>query len=63
MGWLYGFKLYLIINDKKEIFSFYLTKANVDGRNIKVISSLTENIFGKLFGDRGISHKHWQNSY
>ena len=53
MGWFYGFKLHLIINDKGEILSFYLTKANVDDRNLKVISSLTENIFGKLYGDRG----------
>ncbi|MBI1305584.1 MAG: IS982 family transposase [Bacteroidetes bacterium] len=53
MGWFFGFKLHLIINDKGEILSFYLTKANVDDRNLKVITSLTENIFGKLFGDRG----------
>lgn len=53
MGWFYGFKLHLIINDRGEILSFYLTRANVDDRNLKVISSLTENIFGKLFGDRG----------
>lgn len=58
MGWFFGFKLHLIINDKGEILSFYLTKANVDDRDMKVISSLTENIFGKLFGDRGyISQK------
>ena len=53
MGYFFGFKLHLIINDKGEILSFYLTKANVDDRNLKVISSLTENIFGKLYGDRG----------
>lgn len=48
----------MIINDKGEILSFYLTKANVDDRNMNVIQSLTENIFGKLFGDRGyISQK------
>ncbi len=58
MGWFFGFKLHLIINDKGEILSFYLTKANVDDRNMKVMSALTENIFGKLFGDRGyISQK------
>jgi hypothetical protein len=57
MGWFYGFKLHLIINDKGEILSFYLTKANVDDRNIKVINSLTENIFGKLYGDRGYVSK------
>lgn len=53
MGWFFGFKLHLIINDQGEILSFYLTKANVDDRNLKVITSLTENIFGKLFADRG----------
>jgi len=53
IGWFYGFKLHLIINDKGEILSFYLTKANVDDRNFKVMKSLTENIFGKLFGDKG----------
>lgn len=57
MGWFYGFKLHLIINDKGEILSFYLTKANVDDRNIKVISSLTENIFGSIYGDRGYISK------
>ena len=53
IGWFYGFKLHLIINDKGEILSFYLTKGNVDDRDIKVMKSLTENIFGKLFGDKG----------
>jgi hypothetical protein len=57
MGWFYGFKLHLIINDKGEILSFYLTKANVDDRNLKVISSLTENIFGSIYGDRGYISK------
>lgn len=57
LGWFYGFKLHLIINDKGELLSFYLTKANVDDRNIKVIQSLTEDIFGKLFGDKGYISK------
>lgn len=58
MGWFYGFKLHLIINDQGELLSFYLSKANVDDRNLKVLSSLTQNIFGKLYGDRGyISQK------
>lgn len=53
IGWFYGFKLHLIINDRGEILSFYLTKANVDDRHLRVMKSLTENIFGKLFGDKG----------
>ncbi|MDE5583919.1 MAG: IS982 family transposase [Ruminococcus sp.] len=53
MGWFYGFKLYLIINDKGEILSFCLTSGNVDDRNEAVMESLTKEIFGKLFADRG----------
>jgi hypothetical protein len=57
MGWFFGFKLHLIINDKGEILSFYLTKGNTDDRNIKVMTTMTENIFGKLFGDKGYISK------
>lgn len=52
-GWFYGFKLHLVVNDKGEILSFYLTPGNVDDRNLEVIKSLTKKLFGKLFGDRG----------
>ncbi len=57
IGWFFGFKLHLIINDKGEILSFYLTKGNVDDRNIKLMTSMTEQIFGKLFGDKGYISK------
>jgi len=57
IGWFYGFKLHLIINDKGEILSFYLTKGNVDDRNAKVITQMTKEIFGKLFGDKGYISK------
>ena len=53
IGWFYGFKLHLIINDRGEILSFYLTKGNVDDRDHKVMKSMSENIFGYLFGDKG----------
>lgn len=53
IGWFFGFKLHLIINDKGEILSFYLTKGNVDDRNIRVMTSMTKELFGKLFGDKG----------
>jgi hypothetical protein len=57
IGWFYGFKLHLIINDKGEILSFYLTKGNVDDRNLNVMTSMTQDIFGKLFGDKGYISK------
>ncbi len=60
-GWFYGFKLHLVINDKGEILSFYLTPGNVDDRNPKVIESLAKELFGKLFGDKGYLSKKISN--
>lgn len=57
IGWFYGFKLHLIINDKGEILSFYLTRGNVDDRNLKVLTDMTKQLFGKLFGDKGYVSK------
>ena len=57
MGWFFGFKLHLIINDKGEILNFYLTKGNVDDRDTKTITNMTKEIFGKLFGDKGYISK------
>lgn len=57
MGWFFGFKLHLIINDKGEILSFYLTKGNTDDRDVKAITQMTKEIFGKLFGDKGYISK------
>jgi len=57
MGWFFGFKLHLIINDKGEMLSFYLTKGNVDDRDVKTITKMTEELFGKLFGDKGYISK------
>ena len=57
IGWFYGFKLHLIINDKGEIISFFLTKCNVDDIDLKVMKSMTEKMFGKLFADKGYVSK------
>ena len=56
MGFYFGFKLHLIVNDYGEILNFQVTPANVDDR--KVVPELTEGMIGKLFGDKGyISEK------
>src|SRR5699024_7144114 len=49
MGWFYGFKLHLIINDKGEILSFTITPANVDDRTPLKQEGFIKAIFGKLF--------------
>ena len=51
MGWHYGFKLHLIINDRGELLVFKLTPGNVDDR--VPVPDLAHDLFGKLFGDRG----------
>lgn len=57
MGWFYGFKLHLGINDKGEIIQWLLTPGNVDDREPLKDKRFTERLFGKLFADRGyISH-------
>lgn len=51
VGWYYGFKLHLIVNEHGELLAFQLTPGNVDDR--APVPELTKGIFGKLFGDRG----------
>lgn len=51
VGWYYGFKLHLIINERGELLAFKLTPANTDDR--KPVPDLTQGLLGKLFGDRG----------
>ena len=57
MGYFYGFKLHLIINDKGEILSFTITQANVDDRDPLKHENFLKDIFGKLFGDKGYISK------
>ncbi len=58
MGWFYGFKLHILINDKGEILTFMITQANLDDREPLKNETFLKNIFGKLFGDKGyISQK------
>ena len=53
MGWFYGFKLHLIINDRGEIIQWMLTPGNVDDREPLKNDRFTKKLFGKLFADRG----------
>ena len=51
MGWFFGFKLHLVINDCGEIIDFRLTPGNVDDR--KAVPKMAHKLWGKLFGDKG----------
>jgi len=51
MGWFFGFKLHLVINNQGEIMNFKITKGNICD-NVPVLE-LVKHLSGKLFGDRG----------
>ena len=51
MGWFYGFKLHLVVNDRGELLGIHFTPGNVDDR--VPVPILAQRLFGKLFGDRG----------
>ena len=53
MNCLFGFKLYLIINDKEEILNFMFTSGNADEREPLKQSKFLENIKGKFCVDKG----------
>jgi hypothetical protein len=51
VGWFYGFKLHLIVNDRGEFLACRLTPGNVDDR--RPVPHLIARLWGKLFGDKG----------
>jgi hypothetical protein len=53
MGWFFGFKLHITVNDQGQITSFLLTPGNTPDNNIPVVTKLVERLTGKLFGDKG----------
>ncbi len=51
LGWGYGFKLHLLIDDTGDLLACRLTAANVDDR--VPVSQLLKAVQGQVFGDRG----------
>lgn len=53
MGYFYGFKLHLIINEMGEILNFVITPGNVDDRTPLRDAKFISKIANKLFADKG----------
>jgi hypothetical protein len=55
MGWFYGFKLHLVVNEQGELLACQLTPGNTAGAPWarKPVPTLAQRLFGKLFGDKG----------
>lgn len=51
IGWFFGFKVPLVINDRGELLAVRITAGNVDDRS--PVRALCRGLFGKLFGDKG----------
>ncbi len=56
MGWFYGFKLHLIINEKGDLLGFQLTPGNTDDRQ-PLWEFSGDRFFGTLYGDKGYISK------
>lgn len=55
MGYFYGFKLHIVVNDKGEIMAFKLTDSKTDYR--ACVDDLTQGLTGKIVGDKGYIKK------
>jgi Transposase DDE domain len=51
MGWFFGCKLHLMINDEGELLAFRVTTGEVDDR--EPVKAMAEELWGCLYGDRG----------
>lgn len=57
MGWFYGFKLHIVVNDKGELLDFIITQANVDDRTPIKQDNFLKRVFGSLYADKGYLSK------
>lgn len=62
MGWFFGFKLHLVVNEKGDLLGLTITPGNTDDR--VPVESMTRRLWGKLFGDKGyISQSLFERLY
>lgn len=55
MGWFFGFKLHIIVNEIGELLAFKITRGNTNDQI--PVKELCKGITGKLFGDKGYISK------
>ena len=51
VDWFFGFKLHLVVNDRRELLNVILTPGNTDDRT--PVLKLLQQLFGKVFADKG----------
>lgn len=63
MGWFYGLKIHLVINNLGEIISFELTAGNVADNNQDLLKKLLHQLDGCCVGDKGYLSKLFSYFY
>ena len=57
MGYFFGFKLHIVINEKGELLNFVITPGNTDDREPLKNPSFIKALKGKLYADKGYISK------
>jgi hypothetical protein len=52
MGWFFGLKAHLVINQYGELINFMITPGNVSDNNASLLPQLLTDLQGQCFGDR-----------
>jgi len=55
MGWYFGFKLHLMVNDQGELLAFRVSPGEGDDRD--PVARMAKELWGHLYGDRGYISK------
>ena len=64
MGYFFGFKLHIIVNDRGEMIDFVITPGNVDDRQPLKEANFLKKVAGKLFADKGyVSQKLFETLF
>ena len=53
MGYFFGFKVHLVVNNKGELLNFVITRGNVDDRQPLKDPRFIETLAGNLYADKG----------
>ncbi len=57
VGYFFGFKLHIVVNDMGDILDFVITPGGIDDRQPLKDSNFLKNVSGKLFADKGYISK------
>lgn len=53
VGWFFGFKLHLIINQYAQIVKFQITSGRVADNNSHLLEKIFSDLKGVFYGDKG----------